>query len=46
MSDNSFDARSDLEGKTELELSAVAGDGSCCRPEGLETDARLGAACC
>ena len=28
------DARPDLEGKTELELSVVAGDGSCCRPEG------------
>src|SRR5215203_2696083 len=26
------DARPDLEGETELELSAVAGDGSCCRP--------------
>ena len=40
------DARPDLEGKAELELSAVAGDGSCCRPEGSETDARVGAACC
>src|SRR3954464_13689948 len=40
------DARPDLEGKTELELSEVAGDGSCCRPEGSETDARVGAACC
>ena len=40
------DARPDLEGRTELELSAVAGDGTCCRPEGSETDARVGAACC
>ena len=40
------DARPDLEGTTELELSAVGGDGSCCRPEGSETDARVGAACC
>jgi hypothetical protein len=39
------DARPDLEGKTELELSAVAGDGSCCR-DGSTTDARLSAACC
>jgi catechol 2,3-dioxygenase-like lactoylglutathione lyase family enzyme len=40
------DARPELEGKTELELSAVAGDGTCCRPAGSETDARLSAACC
>jgi catechol 2,3-dioxygenase-like lactoylglutathione lyase family enzyme len=40
------DARPDLEGETELELSAVAGDGSCCRPTGSGTDARLSAACC
>jgi catechol 2,3-dioxygenase-like lactoylglutathione lyase family enzyme len=40
------DARPDLEGVTDLELSAVAGDGTCCRPEGSETDARVGAACC
>jgi catechol 2,3-dioxygenase-like lactoylglutathione lyase family enzyme len=40
------DAHPDLEGQTELELSAVAGDGTCCRPEGAETDARVGAACC
>src|SRR3954447_12174725 len=39
------DARPDLEGKTDLELSAVAGDGTCCRPEGSHTDARV-AACC
>jgi catechol 2,3-dioxygenase-like lactoylglutathione lyase family enzyme len=31
------DARADLEGRTELELSAVAGDGSCCSGD---------AACC
>ena len=35
------DARPDLEGKTELELSAVAGDGTCCTPDGSETDARV-----
>jgi catechol 2,3-dioxygenase-like lactoylglutathione lyase family enzyme len=40
------DARPDLEGKTELELSAVAGDGTCCTPEGSDTDARLAASCC
>ena len=40
------DARPDLEGKTELELSAVAGDGTCCTPEGSATDAPVGAACC
>ncbi len=40
------DARPDLEGKTAVELSAVAGDGSCCRPEGSDTDARLAASCC
>ncbi len=40
------DARPDLEGKSELELSAVAGDGSCCRPEGSDTDSRLAASCC
>ena len=38
------DARPDLEGETELELSAVAGDASCCR-DGSETDARVGACC-
>jgi len=40
------DSRPDLEGKTSPENSAVAGDGSCCRPAGSETDARVGAACC
>ena len=39
------DARPDLEGKTGAELSAVAGDGSCCR-DGSDTDARLSATCC
>jgi catechol 2,3-dioxygenase-like lactoylglutathione lyase family enzyme len=34
------DDRSDLEGRSELELSAVAGDGSCC------TTARDGSAAC
>jgi catechol 2,3-dioxygenase-like lactoylglutathione lyase family enzyme len=40
------DAHPDLEGRTEVELSAVAGDGTCCRPEGSDTDARVGASCC
>jgi catechol 2,3-dioxygenase-like lactoylglutathione lyase family enzyme len=40
------DARPDLEGKTDAGLSAVAGDGTCCKPEGSDTDARLAAACC
>ena len=40
------DARPDLEGKTDAELSAVAGDGTCCRPEGSDTDARVAASCC
>ena len=35
------DAHPDLEGRTEMELSAVAGDGSCC-----STDAEPAAACC
>ena len=39
------DARPDLEGEVEPELSAVAGDGTCCRPEGSATDAHV-AACC
>ena len=34
------DARPDLEGQTDLELSAVAGDGTCCT-EGSDTDARV-----
>jgi hypothetical protein len=33
------DARPDLEGKTELELSAVAGDGGCCTNDIEATDA-------
>ena len=39
------DAHPELEGKTELELSAVAGNGTCCR-DGSDPDARLSAACC
>ena len=39
------DARPDLEGTTDPELSAVAGDGSCCR-DGSDTDARLATSCC
>jgi catechol 2,3-dioxygenase-like lactoylglutathione lyase family enzyme len=40
------DARPDLEGRTEAGLSVVAGDDSCCRPEGSSSDARLAATCC
>ena len=40
------DSRPELEGETELQLSAAAGDGTCCRPEGSDTDARVGASCC
>lgn len=40
------DARPDLEGKTSVELSEVAGDGSCCTPEGSGTGTRVAAACC
>ena len=40
------DARPDLEGEKAAELSAVGGDGACCRPEGSHTDARVGASCC
>ena len=40
------DARPDLEGETDAELSAVAGDGTCCTPSGSDTDARLAASCC
>jgi len=40
------DARPDLEGRTDVELSAVAGDGTCCTPEGADTDARVAATCC
>jgi catechol 2,3-dioxygenase-like lactoylglutathione lyase family enzyme len=36
------DARPDLEGRADLELSAVAGDGTCCRG----TEQRTAAACC
>jgi catechol 2,3-dioxygenase-like lactoylglutathione lyase family enzyme len=39
------DARPDLEGTTDRELSAVSGDASCCQ-DGSDTDARLAAACC
>src|SRR4051812_33272434 len=38
------DARPDLEGQTDLDLSAISGNGSCCR-DGSETDARVGACC-
>src|SRR3954470_6818664 len=37
------DARPDLEGRTEIELSALAGDGSCCAGS---TRAETAAACC
>jgi catechol 2,3-dioxygenase-like lactoylglutathione lyase family enzyme len=40
------DARPDLEGRIAVELSAVAGDGTCCTPEGSATDARPAASCC
>jgi hypothetical protein len=40
------DARPDLEGRTEAELSAVAGDGTCCTSTGSKTDARATASCC
>jgi catechol 2,3-dioxygenase-like lactoylglutathione lyase family enzyme len=39
------DARPDLEGQKDVELSAVSGDATCCR-DGSDTDARLAAACC
>ena len=39
------DARPDLEGRTEPELSAVAGDGSCCTDRS-DTGARLAGSCC
>jgi len=38
------DARPDLEGQKDVELSAVSGDATCCR-DGSDEDARL-AACC
>ena len=37
------DARPDLEGRTADEVSEVAGDGTCCTPEG---GARIAVACC
>jgi catechol 2,3-dioxygenase-like lactoylglutathione lyase family enzyme len=47
------DARPDLEGRTDLELSAVAGDGSCCATDGeaasatdQESAGAAAAACC
>ncbi len=40
------DARPDLEGRTEVELSAVAGDGSCCTATESEKAAVPAAACC
>ena len=40
------DARPDLEGETAAEPSALAGDGTCCRPAGSSTDARVAASCC
>jgi catechol 2,3-dioxygenase-like lactoylglutathione lyase family enzyme len=40
------DARPELEGRTEAELSAVSGDGTCCTSTGSDADARLAAACC
>ena len=40
------DARPDLEGVTVAEQSAVSGDGTCCRSQGSDTDARLAASCC
>ena len=39
------DARPDLEGKTAVALSEVAGDGGCCT-DGSDTDERLVAAAC
>jgi catechol 2,3-dioxygenase-like lactoylglutathione lyase family enzyme len=40
------DARPDLEGRTEAELSAVAGDASCCTTTESEKAAVPAAACC
>ncbi len=43
------DARPDLEGKTAAELSAVAGDGTCCTPDAAPTTEKAAApaaACC
>jgi catechol 2,3-dioxygenase-like lactoylglutathione lyase family enzyme len=39
------DARPDLEGKKDVALSEVAGDGGCCTTSRSETDARVGACC-
>jgi catechol 2,3-dioxygenase-like lactoylglutathione lyase family enzyme len=39
------DARPDLEGKTDLQLSDVRGDGSCCATD-AQTDKETAAACC
>ena len=40
------DARPDLEGRTEAELSAVAGDGTCCTTDTDTVEARVPAAAC
>jgi catechol 2,3-dioxygenase-like lactoylglutathione lyase family enzyme len=41
------DSRPDLEGKTDLELSEVAGDGTCCSdPQPHDTEKQSAAACC
>jgi catechol 2,3-dioxygenase-like lactoylglutathione lyase family enzyme len=40
------DARPDLEGVTRPELSALSGDGSCCRTAAPGTTAPVPAACC
>ena len=40
------DARPDLEGQTGAESTALAGDGTCCTPDGSATDVRPAAACC
>ena len=40
------DARPDLEGKTDADLSAVAGDGTCCTDTATEKAAAPAAACC
>ena len=40
------DARPDLEGRTGAELSAIAGDGTCCARPGSAKAAVPAAACC
>ncbi|MDT0276567.1 ArsI/CadI family heavy metal resistance metalloenzyme [Blastococcus goldschmidtiae] len=40
------DARPDLEGQTDLGLSAVAGDGTCCSPVEPAAEGQVAAACC